>query len=204
MKWPQRGVYFFFEAGEERTTSGTGPRVVRVGTHALTASSTTTLWNRLSQHRGVASTGGGNHRGSIFRLLVGEAFLKRDGVGVGTWGVGSSQSEGARRCGLPVPVLQASELPIERDVTRIIGAMPFVWVEVGDAPGPDSRRARIERNAIALLSNFGKESIDPPPASWLGLYSGRNRVRASGLWNNDHVEKPYDAGFLDVVDVQAG
>ena len=72
--WPQRGVYFFFEDGELRSTSGPGPRVVRVGTHAITEKSTTTLWARLSQHRGPARTGAGNHRGSIFRLLVGEAL----------------------------------------------------------------------------------------------------------------------------------
>ena len=35
MDWPKRGVYFFFEPGESRSTSGEGPRVVRVGTHAL-------------------------------------------------------------------------------------------------------------------------------------------------------------------------
>jgi hypothetical protein len=71
MDWPKRGVYFFFEPGEERRDSGHGPRVVRVGTHALTTNSRTTLWNRLSQHRGVEKSGGGNHRGSIFRLIVG-------------------------------------------------------------------------------------------------------------------------------------
>jgi hypothetical protein len=47
MTWPQRGVYFFFEQGEMRSNSGTEQRVVRVGTHALTATSRTTLWNRL-------------------------------------------------------------------------------------------------------------------------------------------------------------
>lgn len=52
---------------------------------------------------------------------------------------------------------------------------------------------------IALLSNFGKESIDPPSTAWLGSYSGRERVRTSGLWNNDHVEKQYDPAFLDVL-----
>jgi len=31
--WPERGVYFFFEPTETRQESGTGPRVVRVGTH---------------------------------------------------------------------------------------------------------------------------------------------------------------------------
>src|SRR6476620_8958895 len=71
MPWPSHGVYFFFEDGEVRSDSGVGPRVVRVGTHALTATSRTTLWNRLSQHRGVTKTGAGNHRGSIFRLIVG-------------------------------------------------------------------------------------------------------------------------------------
>ena len=35
MVWPDRGVYFFFEDGENRTDSGIGGRVVRVGTHAL-------------------------------------------------------------------------------------------------------------------------------------------------------------------------
>ncbi|HTV26286.1 MAG TPA: hypothetical protein VMF32_00715 [Xanthobacteraceae bacterium] len=71
MNWPQRGVYFFFEPGELRSDTGNGPRVVRVGTHALTDTSRTTLWKRLSQHRGTGNAGGGNHRGSIFRLLIG-------------------------------------------------------------------------------------------------------------------------------------
>jgi hypothetical protein len=55
-------VYFFREAGETRCDSGNGPRIVRVGTHALKAGSSTKLWTRLSQHRGK-SAGGGNHRG---------------------------------------------------------------------------------------------------------------------------------------------
>ncbi|MDD9982828.1 MAG: hypothetical protein OXU81_15965 [Gammaproteobacteria bacterium] len=83
MDWPTRGVYFFFEPGEVRTDSGNGPRGVRVGTHALTARSRTTLWNRLSNHRGTAATGGGNHRGSIFRLLVGTALMHRETIDLG-------------------------------------------------------------------------------------------------------------------------
>jgi hypothetical protein len=35
LTWPERGVYFFMEAGEVRTDTGAGPRIVRVGTHAL-------------------------------------------------------------------------------------------------------------------------------------------------------------------------
>jgi hypothetical protein len=61
MEWPRRGVYFFREAGEQRSDTGEGPRIVRVGTHALKAASATRLWTRLSQHKGQAGTGGGNH-----------------------------------------------------------------------------------------------------------------------------------------------
>jgi hypothetical protein len=48
MNWPRRGVYFFFEQGEKRSDSGGGPRVVRVGTHAVRSGSKTKLWTRLS------------------------------------------------------------------------------------------------------------------------------------------------------------
>ena len=41
--WPKRGVYFFFEQGEMRSNSAIKQRVVRVGTHALTATSRTNV-----------------------------------------------------------------------------------------------------------------------------------------------------------------
>src|SRR5688572_20409210 len=88
LDWPTRGVYFFREAGETRSDTGNGPRVVRVGTHALKAGSGTKLWTRLSQHRGKGS-GGGNHRGSIFRLIVGTSLMARDNRTVTTWGRGN-------------------------------------------------------------------------------------------------------------------
>jgi hypothetical protein len=43
MEWPQRGVYFFMETGEGRSDTGDGSRVVRVGTHGLTAGSKATF-----------------------------------------------------------------------------------------------------------------------------------------------------------------
>ena len=72
--WPNCGVYLFFEPSEERSDSGEGPRIVRVGTHALGERSRSTLRQRLGQHRGRTS-GGGNHRGSIFRLLIGQTLF---------------------------------------------------------------------------------------------------------------------------------
>lgn len=187
--WPSRGVYFFFESGQMRTDSGEGHRVVRVGTHALKAGSATSLWNRLSQHRGVRSSGGGNHRGSIFRLIVGAAIARRDRLDFPTWGKGSSAPRAIRD----------QEVALERKVSQVIGDMSFLWLPVEDAAGPDSLRGYVERNAIALLSNAGRKPIDPPSQEWLGHHSDRDRVRASGLWNQNHVDEDYDPAFLLVL-----
>jgi len=96
MHWPARGVYFFREPGENRSDTAPGPRIVRVGTHALKAGGSTTLWDRLSAHRGQLPSGGGNHRGSIFRLIVGTALVGRDGHSFPTWGEGSSAAKDIR------------------------------------------------------------------------------------------------------------
>jgi hypothetical protein len=201
MGWPQRGVYFFFEPGEQRTDTGNGPRVVRVGTHALAVNSRTSLWQRLSQHRGTAGKAGGNHRGSIFRLIVGAALKNQDGdEGPQTWGLASSRGDAARRLGLSSEAVQDAERDLEARVSRYIGEMPFLWVDVPDAPGPDSARGIIERGGIALLSNFRRAPTDPPSRSWLGRFSDRERVRESGLWNNNHVDEEPELRFLDVLE----
>lgn len=196
MKWPDRGVYFFFEPGEQRTTSGNGLRVVRVGTHGLKAGSKSTLWKRLRQHRGTLSgkyAGGGNHRGSVFRLHVGTALINRDDWRAdiaGQWSVGSTAKAAVRR----------KEVSLERAVSQHIRSMPFLWVEIDDPPGPGSLRGYIERNAIGLLSNRdAKRSIDPPSKSWLGRWADSKEVRRSGLWNVNHVMNGYDPTFLEAL-----
>jgi hypothetical protein len=77
--------------------------------------------------------------------------------------------------------------------------MPFLWLAVEDAPGPESLRGYIERNAIALLSNYKRPALDPASAAWLGHSCDRERVRASGLWNSNHVEESYDPAFLETL-----
>ncbi len=200
MNWPRRGLYFFDEVGETRSGSGTGSRVVRVGTHGLKTGSRSTLWARLSQHRGTAG-GGGSHRASIFRLLLGVALARERGIDLPrSWGVGADLGVAARRLGLDRACVKRLEAELEASVSDRIRAMPFVWLDVGDAPGPSSERRTIERNAIALLSCYREPAPDPPSARWLGRSSDRDRVRRSGLWNNDHVDEDYDPSFLDVME----
>ncbi len=186
MEWPQRGVYFFMELGEVRRESGEGLRVVRVGTHALMDQSRTTLWKRLSQHKGQQTSGGGNHRGSIFRLLIGAALLAADPALCATWGQGSNAAR----------TIRDAEHDLECRVSKVVGLMPFLFLNIGDDAGPQSLRGVIERNAIALLTNSGKTPLDAASKDWLGHRCPRDRVRASHLWNQNHTDEAYDPSFL--------
>jgi hypothetical protein len=183
IQWPRCGVYYFFEDGELRE-DGKSLRVVRVGTHALTATSRTSLWTRLAQHRGNEkgrNVGGGNHRGSIFRLLVGDALLRSgrfaDGA-VPSWGKGNSASREVRD----------GEVALERAVSEQIRSMPLLWIGLEERES----RAFIEQNSIALLSNYGREPIDSASDSWLGRQSSRKEVSESGLWNVRNVNDDWN------------
>jgi hypothetical protein len=200
MTCPRRGVYFFFEPGEVRTTSGLGLRVTRVGTHALKAGSKSTLWGRLRAHRGTQTglrPGGGNHRGSVFRLHVGTALTSRDDWPeeiAARWAVGSSAKREVR----------AREYPLEQAVSQYIRKMPFLWLGVDDEPGPASLRGYIERNVIALLSNYGcrEAVIDPSSSEWLGNWAASEPIQRCGLWNVNHVSEEYDSELLEVLERQ--
>ena len=185
--WPERGVYFFFEDGEFRE-DGITSRVVRVGTHAVSVGSKTTLWTRLRGHRG-GRDGGGNHRGSIFRLRIGEALMQKvqfpDCIRE-SWGRGGTAPKQTR----------LDEAPLELAVSEYICTMPFLWLSLTDEASPKSKRAYLERNSIALLSNFGKSPIDSPSNAWLGGLSPEPTITASGLWNTNHVTASHEPAFL--------
>lgn len=193
---PQRGVYFFFEDGEERRDSGRGPRVVRVGTHALAAGSRSTLAQRLRQHRG--SPRGGSHRGSIFRLLVGQAALaSTPEARCPSWGIKGQGRHAADALAVSRSQLAQWESPIEQQVSALLGRMRVAVLGCDDEPGPDSLRGYVERNSIALLSAAHRAGLDHPSSAWLGKRSDRALVIGSGLWNQRHTTDAVEAGFLD-------
>ncbi|MGB9987449.1 hypothetical protein [Salarchaeum japonicum] len=192
MDWPDRGVYFFF-ASDECRDGGDQHRITRIGTHAVSEGSSTSLWDRLRTHRGAKRgtyEGGGNHRGSVFRKRVGEAFVERDDRHdeYPHWGEGSSAKRERR----------LDELEMERRVSDYLRDLPFLWLNVDDEPSAESQRAFIERNTIALLSNYHREAVDARSGDWLGHHSRSKKIRESGLWNVDHVDEDYDPEFLDL------
>lgn len=189
-KLVSRGVYFFFEPEEHRLLTPADLRCVRVGTHAVSRNSSSTLWTRLRTHRGSADLVG-NHRSSVFRLHVGAALLARGdpSPSLTNWGKGQDASADIR----------AKERPMEELVSRFIGKMQVLWIGVTDEPGPASDRSFIEQNTIGLLCGPAGP-LDIPSREWLGLSSPTEAIRKSGLWNVNYVNLDYDPRFLDTFD----
>ena len=112
--------------------------------------------------------GSGNHRASVFRRHVGAALIRR-----GDWPDTLLGSWLDRH--RPPEDRAAQENEIELEVSRYIGAMPFLWLAVPDRPDGTSDRGYLERNTIALLSSLvgGPDRTSPalaglattPPAS---------------------------------------
>ena len=203
MNWPNRGVYFFLEPGERRDSTDQ-LRVTRVGTHAVSEGSSTTLWDRLKQHYGTGSGSsnhphGGNHRGSVYRKRVGEAIIEKHDLhdDYSDWNKRWSSIDRDRS------EVRDEEYILERRVSAYIREQPFLWVDVDDKPSADSDRAYLERNAIALLSNFDDQT-NPRDDGWLGAYSRSREIRESGLWNVNHVEEEYDPDFLGLLEDAIG
>jgi hypothetical protein len=182
--WPNRGVVWFYERGENRSDTGSGPRIVRVATHALKRELNTTLWDRLAQDAG------GSHRGSIFRTVIGLSV--RDLMG-------NTEPNGWGRGIAPAPGTEKQEATLEAAVNHYIAQMPFLYLTVNDDPGPMSLRAFIEKNSIALLSNFARTPVDSASPAWLGRRCNREKVAQSGLWNIQHVDEAYDPSFMDAM-----
>lgn len=184
--WPARGVYFIMEmpGGLNR---GSMPRIVRVGTHAVSKGSRTSIWNRLSTHRGT-EVGLGSHRSSIFRSHVGRALMNSDETikPIDSWGVGQSAPRSVRD----------GEVELERAVSKAIGRLRVIWLDVPDEASPKSDRAYFERNSIGLLSRANLLS-PPKDKNWLGRSSSDWRICVSGLWNLNHAFLKPDTDFLD-------
>ena len=117
-----------------------------------------------------------------WRREYGTALIERDGLDYPTWD--------DRRGNAPREVRER-EQSLEKAVSGVIGEMPLLWLSIEDPPGRGSWRGYLERNSIALLSNYGRHAMDPSSGSWLGQHCSREKVQASGLWNSNHVDEGY-------------
>ncbi len=180
MDLPPRGVYLFLDT-EEQNFLGTGARIVRVGTHAVSRNSKSSLRSRLRAHLGLSS-GGGNHRASIFRLHIGKALLrsKLSNDEIPTWGVGQSATR----------EIVYSECSLEEEVSSYLRKLEVCVLPIDDHPSKRSLRAKAESQLIALLTE-DQVPIDRPTKQWLGEMSASETIRSCGLWNLRDVASVY-------------
>lgn len=179
-KLAKRGVYVFLDPREKNFLTN-GPRIVRIGTHAVSSESKSTLKTRLRSHFGQRD-GGGNHRGSIFRLHVGRAILESKELDFqrNLWGEGQYA---------PIEIREG-EAELERKVSIYLSDLEVFIVPIDDEPSKDSLRAHVETQLIALCTeNF--EPIDTSEPEWLGHHSPMSSIVKSGLWNLRDVAKKY-------------
>lgn len=189
--WPRRGLYVFYGPHQRRMLNTGQRKVVRVGTHAVSTGSASSLWQRLRTHKGT-DDGRGNHRGSVFRLHVGNALMFRNGLLCASWGKGASADSETRR----------NEEMLEREVSAYLARMEVLTLHIDDTPSKRSDRAYIEQNMVALLSG-PSGPLDFAEESWLGYNCPNAAVRSSCLWNVDYTNRAYDERFLDTLDVYA-
>ncbi len=170
---PNQGVYFFFDPNEPTRFAKRIPRLVRIGTHGVSKGSKATLRDRLRTHLGTAD-GYGNHRASVFRLHVGEAFIRQKDLreSFPEWGRGQNVE---RR-------IVEAEKELEKLVSAYISQLQLQCIEVADRATKYSARSKIERLSIALFTER-LVPVEAPTANWLGLNSAHNTIARTGLWN---------------------
>lgn len=124
---PVRGVDIFLDP-KEPSRDGL-PRMVRIGAHAVSTGSGSTLGQRLRQHLGTLSIGGGNRRGSILRRLVSEALLFAEPPGTcSAWGVNGTRAASAEALGIDPRRRAAAEDPVEQAVSADLARLDVVVI----------------------------------------------------------------------------
>jgi hypothetical protein len=197
MDWPDRGIYIFFDQNSDLDVDPPSEwSISRIGTVGVSEGSSNTLWKRLRQHRGNTRgehAGGGNHRGSIFRLHVGRAIIEAENLHDDYPYWGTSHREGIP---LETDALREQEHPLEVRVSDYIRSLPFLVMDVPGAPSKTSARARLEKNLIGLVSQRRRTTPTLMREGWLGHENPKPEIHRTGLWNIHHVTALYDASII--------
>jgi hypothetical protein len=177
--WPKQGVYFFFDTSEPIPSPDLPGRIVRIGSHGVAQNTNSTLWMRLKQHQGSQTSGGGNHRGSIFRQYVGIAL--------------KGEPSRWRDAKAKYAEVSQDEHAHECLVSDYIRQLPFTVIGIPGHPGKNSQRAIFEGECISYISWAAQNGLIKMRQKWLGLQAEKEEIKKSGLWNVRDVWSPGQA-----------
>ena len=164
----KNGIYIIFERGE--FAHGVD-RIVRVGSH----SSDDCLVMRINEHFINE-----NKDRSIFRKNIGRAILnKSHDPYLSTWEIDLTSRLSRERYAYRVDHHRQEQ--IEAEVTKILHSnFSFCVIPV---EGKENRKYFDAR----LIATVAQCTQCRPSKNWFGLYSTKEKIRSSGLWNYQHV-----------------
>ena len=177
---PLNGIYVIFERGE--VGHGSINRIVRVGTHT----GTNQLRSRLRQHFLVE-----NKDRSIFRKNIGRALLNRDhDPFLPTWELDRTSRLARAQHIIDFDRQNSVEVIVSKYIRE---HFTFAVVRVDER----TQRLRLESKMISTISLC---DACRPSAEWLGLFSPKDKIRASGLWLvNELYKEPLSVGDLEAL-----
>lgn len=167
---PKNGIYVIFEKGE---TYDVLDRIVRIGTHR----GNNQLRSRLHQHFTKE-----NKDRSIFRKNIGRCFLNEENNPyLKVWNLDLTTKEIREKNAHLIN--EAFQSQLEKKVSRYIqGNLSFAIIEVNNR----DERLYLESRIISTISLCGNCK---PSSTWLGLYSPKDKIRKSGLWQVNELYK---------------
>jgi hypothetical protein len=188
-KLPESGIYFFFEKGEECPLQKGLSRIVRIGTANYGQ-----FRSRISQHYLLeerkmnfdAHHSKPSDR-SIFRKNLGRAILNRNEDSyLQVWNIDFQITENRNNFWQLRKI--SKEWQIEEEITSILRSdFSFRYLDLSTVLEnlPNRFQYLLEEHLIGTL---GHCSYCGPSETWLGLFSPEPKIRASGLWQVQHLD----------------
>ncbi|MCL5986082.1 MAG: hypothetical protein M1371_05880 [Actinobacteria bacterium] len=167
---PLNGIYILFEKGEIAHNTN---RIVRVGTHT----GNNQLRSRLKQHFLNE-----NKDRSIFRKNIGRCLLNKESDPfLGQWELDLTSKELKEKYAKSINYDRRKEM--ERRVSEYIQRnFSFSVFRMNDK----EKRLLLESKIVSTISLCDKCA---PSLNWLGLYSPKERIIESGLWQVNELYK---------------
>ncbi|MBC8386520.1 MAG: hypothetical protein H8E13_00500 [Actinobacteria bacterium] len=167
---PLNGIYILFEKGH---TGHNLDRIVRIGTHT----GNNQLRSRVNQHFLLE-----NKDRSIFRKNIGRAILnsRRDPY-LKIWEIDLTSRE--KRIKFNYLLNRKYQSQIEKELSKYIqDYFSFCVFEVEDK----GKRKDLESKLISTISLCNECG---PSKEWLGMYSPKEKIKSSGLWQVNELYK---------------
>jgi len=182
---PLNGIYFFYEECEFWGHGENIDRIVRIGTHR-----NGNFGNRINEHFLISKSDSQisinkpkySDR-SIFRKNIGRALLNRDkDKYLQIWDIDFTGKKNREKYGSYRDIKK--EETIEGEISNIIrDNFRFRFVTI------DIEADRMGRKGLEsyLIGTVSRCELCRPSIKWLGNYSPEREIRASGLWQKQHL-----------------